>query len=78
MNDPIPWQSPPDRVPHEQKSMLLPQEMYDHLISLPPGTDITHYFEFEPGWDLTATTMERPTWDTMSSPLDSSGKDAAS
>jgi hypothetical protein len=42
----------------EQEPWYLPQDVYDHLMSLPPGTDITHLFEFEPGWDLRVVTSE--------------------
>jgi hypothetical protein len=77
MSDPLPWQPPPEGTDLEQGPMLLPQEMYDHLMSLPPGTDVTHYFEFKPGWDLTVTTGEREAWDTTKSSPDTSGKDAS-
>ncbi len=35
--------------------MYLPQDVYDEIMALPPGSDITRYFEFEPGWDLRVT-----------------------
>lgn len=35
---------------------LIPKGLYDKLMALPPGTDVTEYFEFEPGWDLKVTT----------------------
>lgn len=36
---------------------VLPQELYDELMALPPGTDVTELFEFEPAWNLRITTM---------------------
>lgn len=47
----------------EQPVLYLPQELYDKLMALPEGTDVTEYFEFSPGWDLkvTVTVTEAPT-----------------
>lgn len=42
-----------------QRPMEIPQALYDELMALPPGTDITEYFEFEPGWDLRVTVAPR-------------------
>lgn len=57
MSDPIPWQPPPEGVDTEQGPMMLPQDVYDYLMSLPPGTDITHLFEFDDSdWKITVTT----------------------
>lgn len=56
MSDPIPWQPPPDGMETNDGPMLIPQELYDHLMALPPGTDVSEFFEFEPGWNLSVTT----------------------
>lgn len=68
MSENIPWQPPPEGVDTEPKPLIVPQEMYDHLMSLPPGTDITDYFHehftFEPGWENMTVTTEEPRWDT--------------
>lgn len=68
----IPWQPPPEGIEPEQGPLLLPQELYDQLMALPPGTDVTDLFEFEPGWDLTVTTVRTGEWDTTNSPPDTS------
>lgn len=39
----------------EQEPWCLPQDVYDRLMALPDGTDVTEMFEFEPGWNLTVT-----------------------
>jgi len=57
VSDNIPWQPPPEGVDLDQGAWLIPKELYDHLMSLPPGTDVSAYFKFEPGWNLTATTF---------------------
>jgi hypothetical protein len=36
--------------------MYIPKDLYDELVALPHGTDVTEYFEFSPGWDLKVTT----------------------
>lgn len=41
-----------------QQPMYLPQDMYDLLMSLPDGTDLSEFFDIkfsEPGWDLKVT-----------------------
>lgn len=40
----------------EPEPFYVPQEFYDMLMSLPPGTDVTEFFEFSPGWDLKVAT----------------------
>lgn len=61
MTENIPWQPPPEGVELDQGPWLIPQELYDKLMALPPGTDVTEFFEFEPAWDLTVTTREDST-----------------
>lgn len=56
MEENIPWQQLPDGMDIEQGPLLLPQDLYDKLMALPPGTDVSEFFDFEPGWDLTVTT----------------------
>lgn len=57
MNDSsnCPWQPPPEGAASVQDVWLIPQDIYDELMALPPGTDVTGYFIFEPGWNLTVT-----------------------
>lgn len=55
MGNGIPWKPPPEGVEMHQGPLLVPQELYDRLMALPPGTDITEHFAFETGWDLTVT-----------------------
>lgn len=35
--------------------MHIPQDLYDRLMALPDGTDISEYFKCTPGWDLVVT-----------------------
>ena len=68
MSENVPWTPPPEGIELDHGPWLVPQNLYDQLMALSPGTDVTHLFEFEPGWDLTVTTVRTGTWDMTNSP----------